>query len=93
LKASSSMTCTGDAAQVLALIEQARELGIELTRVSCGTCSVEVASSRPAGKPIEDAIRRPHNGLYSQLGGDLFKEAIERGDIDPGQLEPVVGRR
>lgn len=88
------MTCTGDAAQVQALLAWARSEGIELTRVSMGTCSVEVATSRPAAS-TEGSDRAPTgaSSLYSKLGGDLFKEAVERGDLDAGALLPVVGRR
>lgn len=74
------------------MLAWARDNGIELLRITCGSCSVDVAPPRLASKPSEErgSVSR---SLYSQLGGELFEKAVEGGDLDPAQLVPAVGRR
>ena len=87
MKVSRSSPISGDAAAVKALLAWARAEGIELHRVTVGVCTVDLGAARPAasGKPID---REPRPAIYQTMGGELYREALES-----GELQPVVGRR
>lgn len=88
-----SASITGDALQVQKLLAWCRANGHEITRLTVGVCTVDVAPAREAPKPAgKPAKRTERPSIYSMHGGDAFRAATEGGDMD-GDLVPAVGRK
>lgn len=89
-----STPITGDALQVRALLSWARANGHEITRITVGSCTVDVAPVRetpkPASKPRKPDDRKT---IYGTFGGEAFKAAMESGSLDSDDLVPAVGRK
>lgn len=80
---------TGDAMTVRELIEWARASGVDLTKVTVGVCSVDVAPSR---QPVAPRERKPPEptGIYQTFGGEVIRDTLpEVGD----EYAPAIGRR
>lgn len=81
---SRSTSITGDALQVKELLGWFRREGIEVTRVTVGSCVVDVAPTRAPvqrGKPRKDDRKT----IYAQFGGGAIDEL-------PEDLITAVGR-
>jgi hypothetical protein len=88
-----------DSAQALAVLEWAREHGVAIAAVTCGTCSVTLFEPRGGGTDKRDVPARGGAGIYETLGGEVWKHAVRSGDIERAghgsatgdDLEPSIG--
>jgi hypothetical protein len=88
----SKTSLTGDAQQVRALLSWSRANGVDLTRVTVGACTVDVAPRSPA-LPRQRQTPTVRASIYNEFGGDVLREAVERGEVDGEDYQPVVGRQ
>lgn len=72
----------GDAAQALAVLEWARTNGVAVSAVTCGSCTVTLFEPRGGAGDKRDQPPRGGMGIYEQLGGEVWKHAVQSGDID-----------
>lgn len=89
-----STSITGDALQVRALLSWARSQGIDINRVTVGSCTVDVAPARETPKPASKPRKAEDRAtIYGRFGGEAFKAAMESGSLDSDDLVPAVGRK
>lgn len=91
----------GDAQQALAVLDWARINGVPVAAVTVGGCTVTLFEARTATDGKRETDRPRGQGIYAELGGEVWKHAVRAGDIEgPGHgadngedLEPAVGAR
>lgn len=84
---------TGDAADVLRVLEWARANGIELSSVKAGNCAVTLTPAARAG--AEDRPVDPRDAIYQRFGGQMLKDAMrafDGGGVPKSELQPAIGR-
>lgn len=81
---------TGDAKQVLCVLDWALRNGVQLSTVSVGTCSVQVVPATATAVKQEE--RGPsRESLYDRFGGPALSSVTR--DVVPGaEYQPVIGR-
>jgi hypothetical protein len=75
---------------VLTVLAWAKENEVELASVSVGPAGCAVTLVRAVGSERRDPAPDPRVGLYRKMGGEVFKHAVEAGDIDENGLVPAV---
>jgi hypothetical protein len=89
----------GDASQALAVLEWARTNGVAVAAVTCGGCTVTLFEPRGGADDKRDQRARGGMGIYESLGGEVWKHAVQSGDIEGAghgsasgdDLEPSIG--
>lgn len=93
-KTAGRMRATGDAAEVLAVLNWARENGVEVASVAVGTCSVQLARAVPTERrEREQAVETHQQAIYRRFGGEMLDRAIQHETVEGADMQPVVGRR
>lgn len=83
---------TGDAEQVIGILDWAQRNGLAVANVTVGACHVELHRVAPAGETEERSDGAHREAIYGQFGGPALKYALES-EIPAGELQPVVGRQ
>jgi hypothetical protein len=83
------LSLEGDAEQVRLMIEWAASVGVEMSSVAIGACTVTLMPPRSRSTQMPE---RQANTAYSQFGGKLFKDLVDKPEVE-GEFEPAVRNR
>jgi hypothetical protein len=87
-----SIALSGDAEQLVGVLERLRDGGFDLAELTVGTVSVKLHRAARGGADREDdEAPDPRQAIYRQFGGEMLERAIA--EKLPGvDLQPAIGR-